>query len=500
MFDIVQDIDGTWRVKNVPLCSTGLDIPISTGVVTITEAMLLDAKSALSDPAVVEPRIKLGHASSYNNDLMGDAEPAFGRIDGDTMYIGDKGQTIYGDYAGMPEWLASVLPIAYPNRSIEASIDAETMTGKHYQMIITAVSLLGVTWPGIQVLEDFPTYYAAGAAIPSGVIVIPQENKIAAAAGQMGIKAAADIDSIKRAFWATVAVEDRYWWYPKAIRYDSIDGLSVIAMDDETGELFKLSVTVSGVDISFGDPVPVMEDYPELPANNLAASNALVAGMALANPLAMVVYASRVEAGGPEPTTTQKGVTGMDDTTRQALASQLGLSADATEDQITATISTLKAAAVTKPAVEDDKSDDKSDISNEDLLAAAAKSGLTLVDPATLEFLKAGAQTAVDLKAASAEGEITRIVTEAKMAGKIPPAAEASWKLRLSEDFASAKATIDAMQPGLIPVQLRGSVGDSDVSGGTDSGGAYPDSWFPEVAAIRAKTGSKQLVTNAKES
>jgi hypothetical protein len=76
-------------------------------------------------------------------------------------------QTIYGDYTGLPEWLAKVMAIAYPNRSIEGNFDVETVTGSHYELVITAVSLLGVYWPGCQVLEDLPLWY--GSSIPDGV-------------------------------------------------------------------------------------------------------------------------------------------------------------------------------------------------------------------------------------------------------------------------------------------------------------------------------------------
>jgi hypothetical protein len=35
--EVVQNPDGTWRVKNVPLISTGIEYPLASGPTTFTE-------------------------------------------------------------------------------------------------------------------------------------------------------------------------------------------------------------------------------------------------------------------------------------------------------------------------------------------------------------------------------------------------------------------------------------------------------------------------------
>src|SRR5499427_1703565 len=153
--------DGLWRLDNVPICSTGIEYKLSTGPHTFTETELASAVQAASgqDIAINSPRIKLGHHSEANNLFLGEDEPAFGRVEG--MYLSDNKQTILGSYVGVPEWLAKVLPVAYPSRSVDAQIGAETATGKKYEMVITDVSLLGVRWPGCSTLEDLPLWYGS---------------------------------------------------------------------------------------------------------------------------------------------------------------------------------------------------------------------------------------------------------------------------------------------------------------------------------------------------
>src|SRR4051812_47819519 len=142
---VYQGLDGLWHIDNVEIISTGVEYPLSTGPTTFTEEDLSDAVAATQDPAIVSPRIKLGHASGYNEALVGDAEPAFGRVE--DLRLGNNDQSIYGNYVGTPEWLTAVLGVAYPSRSIEGSFDVTTATGKTYKLVISAVSLLGIYWP-----------------------------------------------------------------------------------------------------------------------------------------------------------------------------------------------------------------------------------------------------------------------------------------------------------------------------------------------------------------
>jgi len=151
-------VSGTsfWCITNVPICETGISYPLSTGDHTFTPEDLALAVEAQGDPAVVAPRIGLGHDDPRFN---GDGEPALGRVE--NMRLSANEQTIVGDYMGVPEWLAKIMSVAYPNRSIEGSTNVTTVTGNKYPLIITAVKQLGVMCPGVSTLEDIPVLLSA---------------------------------------------------------------------------------------------------------------------------------------------------------------------------------------------------------------------------------------------------------------------------------------------------------------------------------------------------
>lgn len=501
--EIIQNKDGTWRVTGVPLISTGIEYPISTGLTTFTEQHLADAVEAQKDPAIVAPRIKLGHASGYNDVLVDDAEQAFGRIDPDTMHLADNNQTIYGDYTGMPEWLASVLPMAYPSRSAEGNWDVETITGKKYSFVINAISLLGVRWPGIQVLEDLPLWY--GSEIPDEAEV---DLVVKAAGGGMGhkIEALVDVDQVKRKFYGEVATGDNYWWWIRGIKYDSASGLQLIVDDEENGDLYRVPVKVKKDNITFGDAVEVTEEFPD----KAMAAQAVMAGMRMADP-DMLVYATRAETDS-RPNNNQEGAT-MDEATRSAMASRLGLPEDASEDQINAAIdagTAAVAASVADPDGDPDGTDTGGGDNPPDPDNAPAPGipdeeaspgpgqedveagdGTVRVDKATLASLKAGADLALQHEKGRKKDLITSTVNAAVGEGKIPPARRKHWETALAADFDGNKATLDSLEAGLIPVHMRGNAGSTDESQVAGSDGlGLPEAWFPEIQQNRIRAGA----------
>ena len=267
--------DGLWRLDNVPICSTGIAYQLSSGPHTFTEQELADAvKAATSgDVAVNAPRIKLGHKSKANDLFLSGDEPAFGRVEG--MHLDDNKQTIYGDYVGTPEWLAKVLPVAYPSRSVDAQLDVETATGKQYSMIITDVSLLGVIWPGCSTLEDLPLWY--GSEAPASV----------------EITAALDVSAIRQKFYHEGPGKDNFAWWIRGERVEE-DGYTLI-VDEGNGNLSRVPVNIKGDEVEFGEGVQVVETYPD----KVAAAAAVLAGMKMADP-AMIIHASKQETSQEE--------------------------------------------------------------------------------------------------------------------------------------------------------------------------------------------------------
>jgi hypothetical protein len=158
--------NGTWTVTDIPLVETGIGYQIMTGPHTFTAEELQASADAYQDVGISSPRHKLGHSSDFNA-VISDAEPAFGTFE--NLRVGDRGQTLYGDLEGCPEWLATILPMAFPSRSIEALPDVTTVTGNHYSMVTAALRSVS-TGRGVRRRKTRPV---GGADIPEGASSIP---------------------------------------------------------------------------------------------------------------------------------------------------------------------------------------------------------------------------------------------------------------------------------------------------------------------------------------
>lgn len=163
-------------VKNVPLMCIGMEFPASTGPVTFDFGDLASAVQADGDPTIPRPRVKLGHTDPRfnacpcpkcgewidwggwtNNEHVFDAIPSFGFVE--NMSLQNGGGWIYADLTSVPKWLADVMPVAYPSRSIEGWFGYNSVNDKAYKFIITDLALLGVVFPGVMNLADLPSMY-----------------------------------------------------------------------------------------------------------------------------------------------------------------------------------------------------------------------------------------------------------------------------------------------------------------------------------------------------
>ncbi|WP_194786667.1 hypothetical protein [Mycobacteroides abscessus] len=133
-------------VRGVELVKVG-SWEISTGTWTVTAADLKAAVAAHAAGVLRKPVIKLGHQGP-----MRDAAPALGHVDG--LRLTDDGQTLVGDLINVPARLAAVLASAYPDRSVEALIDYQDTDGTVWPLVLSALSLLGATAPGIDTLRS----------------------------------------------------------------------------------------------------------------------------------------------------------------------------------------------------------------------------------------------------------------------------------------------------------------------------------------------------------
>jgi hypothetical protein len=131
-------------VEGVEIVQTGIEYNLASGPKTFTQEDLRDAVESQNDAAIKAPRLKLGHVANIG--LLADGQPAIGTVG--NLRLEKDGHLVVGDYLGVPEWLAKVLPSAYPARSIEALTGVKTNTGHTWNLVITDLALLGVVWPG----------------------------------------------------------------------------------------------------------------------------------------------------------------------------------------------------------------------------------------------------------------------------------------------------------------------------------------------------------------
>lgn len=307
----VQASDGPAlvTVRNVPIVMAGVEYRLASGPATFTPEDIMDFVASQDDPAVVPPRIKIGHTSVLStNAAQGilkdgdDGVPALGkfiniRFDADSI-------TAVGDAVGVPRWLAEIMPIAYPNRSIEGFQGALTNSGHYWGLVVHAVALLGVVWPGCSTLDDLPILYTEGG--PDDLEVVNEEGEevdvtaILAAARQHAavtarrpaasgdpVAAAVNVDDVRRSYYEQLNADQAWWW----IRAIYLDPNELIVMDDDSGDLFRIPFTVSGEEVEFSDPQKVKIQYVDAAASQIRAQAQIdLAGRQVA------LYASRAES------------------------------------------------------------------------------------------------------------------------------------------------------------------------------------------------------------
>lgn len=539
-------------VPNVELIEVGEDWETSTGVFTFDEDDLISCIASQDDPAVRTPVLKLGHI-----DPRFDGQPTFGRIE--NMRLSDNGQTLFGDIVGVPFWLAEIMATAYPRRSFEGAVQAKTRTGNTWPLTITALSLLGATYPAIDTLEDLqqvwgkepPPLYPADDTVEilatTGDLI--QARKVdevkwrrdksgnaptAAAPEEVGVKkktkkvgASSSLDDVRNAFYDMLGPTMMWWW----IRSVLINPLQLI-VDDDDGGLWMVDVNVGDDDtITFGDPVAIKVEYV---AATKAGASVSAPGQLVAASFADVKSAGgRARATVPPsggPATTEEAVEVQ--LTPEALA-KIGLSADATEDEINAALLALTngSAGETAPAEpaaapataeptatetivpapaapaapaapeavpEAPAAEVVPDFTPAQIAAAAAKAGLTLVDGDQWKAVQAGAQAGANLAAQQATQTRDSFIEAAVLAGKFPrasmPKYQAAWdaEIKASGDAKDTKALIDGLSGGLIPVEQRGVAAETDPAVAA-AAAQYPDSWKSSVAASAASNNTSRV-------
>lgn len=483
-------------VPNVELLEVGEEWETSTGSFTFTMEDLASCITSQEDPSLRTPVIKLGHV-----DPRFDGQPSLGRII--NMRLTNNDQTLVGDLAAMPLWLAQVMYTAYPRRSIEGQMQFTTRTGNTWPMILTGVALLGDAYPAIDTLEDIqalwgatppPLYpaedvdeiFASGSFFKARKVVdVPnwlKKKEVVQASSQ--VKASVSLDSVRRAFYEENDGPGQMWWWIREVRVNPL----VLIVDDDEGGLFEVPVTVGADDsITFGESKAVKVEYVAASGEPVAATTA---GQVVAATHTTPEETGRTSRPDPEeaatvasstPNTNQQEILLM--LTDEALK-RLGLEPGATSEEISAAIVAQGVVGDPDPdpAVETDPTPE----------AVTVPEGMVLVDAATLAEMRNGIAAATGLVERQAKADRDAILDGAIRAGKFPLGRRAHYEALLSADAEGTKALIGSLEPGIIPVSETGEQG-SSVAAAADQT-AYPSGWARSVAAGRRSSSDRVKV------
>jgi hypothetical protein len=502
----------TVTVKDVEIVQTGIEYPLATGPRTFTTADLSDLVESQSDPAIKAPRLKLGHEASLG--ILEDGQPAIGTLE--NLHLEQNGHLVVGDYVGIPEWLANVLPSAYPARSIEAVDGVDTNTGHHWRLVLTDLALLGVVWPGVGTLDDIQALYSEDG--PDNIRILTTKEEVEAMARPARgskLRAQVDAEDIRRQYYDSTG-PDQFWWW---IRSMFVDPNELIVEDEDTGNLYRVPFETKGDVVTFSDPVAVKVVFKDKPANQQPDKQA-AAWMVTQPPPAgrsIAVYANRAESR-PDQEEQHVGVTTEVDPV--ALRNSLGLADDASDEEVRTALAS--AGFVTQPGHETGSSDDRAPAAEQPGTSATSEPGApdntapagptdpavaqptetpsTTDDAGTVEPVAASSDTVRldrttynDLRRQAQQGATAferqevesrdRILTAAVSEGRIPPSRRSHWEGMLERDPEGATVLLTAAEDkgglakGLVPVKARG--GENPLEDTTIE--AYPADWLPEV-------------------
>ena len=469
----------------VPIVETGIEYPTSTGLITLTADDLTAIVESQQDPAIVAPRLKLGHNDTRFNNM--DGEPAFGVAK--NLRLEHAGNTVVCDYYGVPDWLASVLPTAYPNRSIEGNWDVETVTGHKWRFVVTDVALLGVVWPGISTLDDLEI--ALSDSGPEGVTMA--QTSTVAEVSWLDFKntleaASTNVEDVRREFYDSFATqdEDRYFWWIRALLLNPNE----LIVDDDEGGLYRIPFSMGKDDVSFSDPIPVKIEYVDQPAQAASVAGAFVAASFQDS------SESRPEQRSKDRVATVNAAINLD-----RLRQRLSLPADATEDDINVALTQEEnPPAGTDPAPADssqsgtvsegsgEENEPTPDPPAEGTAASAANAGAVLVDKDVFATLQRDAAMGRQAFERQRITDRDTFLHAAVTNGKFAPARLQHWQNAWEKDPEGTKAAVDSLAAGLIPVGQVGIVSNEE----GDTGPAYPAQLFPELQRRRQATSTIQ--------
>lgn len=522
-------------IKRVPIVMAGVEYQLASGPATFTPEDIQEFVASQDDPAIVSPRLKIGHTSRLSNPKADgilkdgdDGVPALGKFVNITF--DDQNITALGDLAGVPLWLAKLLKagLLYPSRSIEGFQEAQTVTGHVWGLVVQAVALLGCVWPGCSTLDDLPLLYteegpddielydAEGKELDVSTIRARLGHPVAAASE---VNAAVNVDDVRRAYYDSLNA-DQMWWWIRAIYVDPNE----LIVDDDEGQLYRVAYTISGDEVEFADASPVRIQYVD--AATSPTSRHLRAQLASALNAADKIAASYTsrEESRPNPEQEANSMTRAEQIAQ--LRARLGLTAEQLPDN--ATDAQLAAAALqasetpatppegtppndqtqtsevtTPPGEEPEEDEPTTPPEGGDAATASLPDGMVAIPASTWAEVQRNAAAGASVAASHAEERREAMINAALTAGKIRPADVASYRnmfanaasAGVAETLLTKGVEEGGLMAGIVPVTERGDIPSGDGSPGTgdDVSASYDPTWLSpqeqaRVAAVKGGT------------
>ena len=440
------------------------------------------AVAALDCPAVRRPAIKLGHSD-------GPGDPSIGLID--NLAMSADGQTLVGDFVGVPAWLASadgdghsVIASAYPDRSGEWEHNYVCQLGHTHPFVLHSMALLGVVRPGIGTLQSLYDLYAKA----------PEKEKTMAATALASVT----VDQVRSAYYNGPAANNYNLW----IREMLIDPPQLIVQDDADDSLLKVPYTVTDSEVTFGEPAKVKVEYID---DSPAPAEPDVDGEQVAAAAPIVRFASRAESRPGHPVGTSKPTAGADGVTTEggsgveitneqlaALRTALGLADDADLSAITDAakaigdqLPTLREASglaegatiddivkAVQEAVKDKPADDGAPTDGQPAAASTKlPQGVVAVDAGRLATLEANSARFAEYLENERRAGVEKTLNAAISEGRITPAHKESWRKSFEANADQARDLLATLAPNsAVPVSELGHATEpADVSDVRDS-------------------------------
>jgi hypothetical protein len=428
-----------------------------TGQSTFTIADLASAAAAPVDcPSTRKPVLKLGHDEPTAGGIRWDGEPAVGWVD--NLRTADGGATLVGDYVGVPSWLGDVIASAYPDRSAESEHQYRCQVGHTHLFVVHAVSLLGVTRPGIGNLNSLQDVAALYGVPSSAAVAVGEEGSVPS----VQINAAVSSEDVRRKYFETAAWSE---WITEV----QLDPPQLIVTDDASGKMYRIPFEIDGDEVSFGDRKEVSVEYVD--------KSKVAAAIAAHRRLQFASHEESRPAppdpAPPEPapadaaeTEQQEGggvVPVLTDEQLARLRKLAGL--PDTETDVTKIVAAAEAklGGTVEPAPAGGQAEGDQE---PDLVAASARRGpqpgVIQIDESAWQEMHEGLNRARRVGARLEARERDDTIDAAIQAGKFAPARKQHWAEAWDKDPEGTRRDIESLAAGRIPVEMLGHPGGLD--------------------------------------